>query len=73
MVVMKKELTGRRQEKIRVRLIPIWLRLVIMAVLIFISLMSGAVVGYGMLGKGNMGDVFKISTWTHINDLVNKE
>jgi hypothetical protein len=34
--------------------------------------MTGAVVGYGMLGGGEIAEVFKESTWTHILDLVEK-
>ncbi|MDQ0200826.1 DNA-directed RNA polymerase subunit beta [Neobacillus ginsengisoli] len=62
-----------KKERPRVRLIPIWLRIVILVVLIFGCALSGAVVGYGMLGNGRVADVFKASTWTHIRDLVKKE
>lgn len=58
---------------VRVRLIPIWLRLVILVVLIIVCVVSGAAVGYSMLGNGKLVDVFKQSTWTHIRDLVEKE
>lgn len=60
-------------QPVRVRLIPIWLRLVILVVLIFVCVVSGAAVGYSMLGNGKLVDVFKQSTWTHIRDLVEKE
>ncbi|MFZ7946779.1 DNA-directed RNA polymerase subunit beta [Neobacillus sp. 19] len=59
--------------RVRIRLIPIWLRLLLLVVLIFASVTSGAAVGYGMLGGGKMADVFKQSTWTHILDLVGKK
>lgn len=59
--------------RIRVRLIPIWLRLVLLAVLIVVSVTAGALVGYSGLGGGKAVDVFKLSTWTHIRDLVEKE
>ncbi|MCH6267428.1 DNA-directed RNA polymerase subunit beta [Neobacillus citreus] len=59
--------------RIRVRLIPIWLRLVLLVVFVFVSLVAGAAVGYGILGGGNAADVFKQSTWTHIQDLVDKK
>ncbi|PLS17759.1 DNA-directed RNA polymerase subunit beta [Bacillus sp. M6-12] len=58
---------------IRVRLIPIWLRLIIVVFLIAISLAAGAVVGYSVFGDGKPADVFKKSTWEHIVELVNKE
>lgn len=62
-----------RNRRIRVRLIPIWLRIIIIAVLIFLSVIAGAAVGYGVLGSGNVKDIFAKSTWTHITDLVEKE
>ena len=61
------------KKQVRVRLIPIWLRLLLLVVCIFISLAAGAAVGYGMLGNGKTMDVFKLSTWTHIHDLVVKK
>ncbi|MCM3729634.1 DNA-directed RNA polymerase subunit beta [Neobacillus cucumis] len=61
------------QKRVRIRLIPVWLRLVLLLVSVFICVTAGAAVGYGMLGGGNVGDVFKESTWTHIIDLVDKK
>ncbi|MEH7545910.1 MULTISPECIES: DNA-directed RNA polymerase subunit beta [Bacillaceae] len=60
-------------KRVRIRLIPIWLRLVLLVVSVFICVTAGAAVGYGMLGGGDVGDVFKGSTWTHIMDLVDKK
>ncbi|MDE5053812.1 DNA-directed RNA polymerase subunit beta [Niallia taxi] len=57
----------------RVRMIPIWLRLIIVIALIFVSLTAGAVIGYSVIGNGKAGDTFKKDTWTHIIDLVDKE
>ena len=74
---LKKERTSmaenRRNRRIRVRMIPIWLRIIIVAVLIFISGLAGAAFGYGVMGGGNAKDIFQKSTWTHIVDLVEKE
>ncbi|MGG3739256.1 DNA-directed RNA polymerase subunit beta [Aeribacillus pallidus] len=67
------EPSSRTKKRVRVRLIPIWLRLIIVVVLTFVSLVVGAVVGYGVIGDGKPSDTFKKSTWTHIIDLVNKE
>ena len=64
---------GGKNKRIRIRLIPIWLRLLILVVLIFVSLVAGAAVGYGMLGDGKVADIFKSSTWSHIRDLVEKK
>ncbi|MEH7119918.1 DNA-directed RNA polymerase subunit beta [Neobacillus vireti] len=60
-------------KRVRIRLIPIWLRLVLLLISIFICVMAGAAVGYGVLGGGNVADVFTESTWTHIIDLVDKK
>ena len=57
----------------RVRLIPIWLRIVITILLIVSSLTVGTMVGYSVIGSGKVSDALKQSTWTHIGDLVNKE
>ncbi|WP_108668891.1 DNA-directed RNA polymerase subunit beta [Peribacillus acanthi] len=57
---------------VRIRLIPIWLRLIIGTILIALALLAGAYVGYSMFGDGDAKDVFKKETWTHIIDLVNK-
>nr|WP_174734365.1 DNA-directed RNA polymerase subunit beta [Mesobacillus harenae] len=61
------------KKRIRVRLIPIWLRIIIVVVLIALSLMLGVFVGYGMIGGGNPADAFDKSTWTHILDFLKKE
>ena len=61
----------RSKKMIRVRMFPIWLRLVIVMSLIIVSLVVGAMVGYSVIGDGKALDVFKKSTWTHIGDMVN--
>ena len=61
------------ENKIRIRLIPIWLRVIIIIGLIFVSMTLGAAIGYGVLGDGKVSDVFKPSTWTHLIDLVHVE
>ena len=60
------------KQRIRVRLLPIWLRLIIVAALIVVMVIVGALIGYSVIGGGHPLDVFKVSTWTHIVDLVNK-
>jgi hypothetical protein len=57
----------------RVRLIPVWLRLVIVVVLIVISTVTGAMIGYGVIGDGKPLDALKPSTWQHIIDIVKKD
>lgn len=62
-----------KQQRLRRRLIPIWLRLVIVLCLITISTLAGAMVGYGVIGEGNAWDALKPSTWQHIIDLIEKQ
>ncbi|MDQ1000271.1 hypothetical protein QFZ28_000671 [Neobacillus niacini] len=60
-------------KRIRIRLIPIWLRILLLVIFTGVFMAAGAAVGYGVLGDGNPGDVLKASTWTHIIDLVEKK
>lgn len=61
------------KKRIRIRLVPIWLRIVLLVVFTGVFLLAGAAIGYGVLGNGSAGDVLKGSTWTHIIDLVEKK
>ncbi|MCU9613276.1 DNA-directed RNA polymerase subunit beta [Caldibacillus lycopersici] len=61
-----------KPKKLRVRLIPIWLRVVIVLVLIIVFFIIGSMIGYGIIGDGNPMDVLKKGTWTHIIDIVNE-
>jgi hypothetical protein len=65
--------TTRFRKRNRRRLIPIWLRLVIVAGLIVVSTVTGAMIGYGVIGDGKPLDVLKPSTWQHIVDIVKKD
>ncbi|MCJ7840588.1 DNA-directed RNA polymerase subunit beta [Lederbergia sp. NSJ-179] len=74
----KREKQARTEEKsskrrVRIRLIPIWLRLILLIVFLAASLASGLMIGYGVIGDGKPKDVFKEKTWTHIIDLVIKD
>lgn len=64
--------TDNEKKRYRIRLIPIWARILIILVLILIFFFIGAMIGYGGIGDGNPFDVFKISTWTHMIDIVKK-
>ncbi|WP_210364468.1 DNA-directed RNA polymerase subunit beta [Bacillus sp. REN3] len=71
---VKEEKQSREKKKrIRVRLIPIWLRIIIVILLLGASIVLGAMFGYAVMGGGKAKDVFEKSTWTHIIDLVDKE
>lgn len=76
-VIARAERIKKSQEKelaetrpIKKRLIPIWLRLLIVAVLLVLSMIAGMIVGYGVIGDGKPMDALKISTWEHLVDLV---
>ncbi|MDF2536431.1 MAG: hydroxymyristoyl-ACP dehydratase [Bacillales bacterium] len=68
----KRNLTNDGRFSVRLRLIPIWLRLVIIVVVSVIAAFVGAYFGYVILGDGKSSEVFSQSTWQHIFDLVNK-
>lgn len=55
---------------IRIRLLPIWLRIILVILLTAGSLVVGVMVGYGVLGDGKPQDALEKATWTHIIDLV---
>ncbi|MBD3110208.1 DNA-directed RNA polymerase subunit beta [Bacillus sp. AGMB 02131] len=59
--------------KIRIRLVPIWLRIIAVIAFVMLAFTIGSMIGYGVLGDGNPTDVLQKSTWTSITDLVNKD
>ncbi|WP_335871195.1 DNA-directed RNA polymerase subunit beta [Bacillus sp. 2205SS5-2] len=61
------------KKSVRIRLIPIWLRVIIVTLLVTASLAGGLMVGYGYLGDGKPTDVFHKSTWTHIGEIVTSD
>lgn len=62
-----------KPKKIRIRLIPIWLRIVLVLLAIVLALVIGAIIGYSVMGSGSPSEVFQKETWTHILDLVRKD
>jgi uncharacterized membrane protein len=71
----KEQDTNEQKDKtrIRIRLIPIWVRVLLVLIFMVISTIVGLVVGYGIIGNGNPQDALDKSTWQHIIDLVEKE
>lgn len=67
------EIDNDEQQKrfIRIRLIPIWLRIVLLLLLFIIVTAIGIVFGYSVIGEGEAGDALKWSTWKHILDIMN--
>ncbi|MFI8687667.1 DNA-directed RNA polymerase subunit beta [Rossellomorea sp. NPDC077527] len=57
---------------VRVRMLPIWLRILLFILLLAGSLALGAVIGFAGIGDGKAADVFKAETWQHIIDIVVK-
>ncbi|MBN8235019.1 DNA-directed RNA polymerase subunit beta [Halobacillus kuroshimensis] len=62
----EKNLQGRR------RILPIWLRIILVVLFSAAALIIGLMVGYGVLGDGNPMDALKLDTWKHILDIVMK-
>ncbi|MHC0036483.1 DNA-directed RNA polymerase subunit beta [Pseudoneobacillus sp. C159] len=62
-----------KRKKIRVRLIPVWVKVVIVLVLTALSVLAGLLVGYGVIGNGRPFDALQTETWTHILDMINKK
>lgn len=58
-------------KRVRIRLIPIWLRIIIVIILLALAIILGAMFGYAVIGEGEASDVFKKETWQHIFDIMN--
>jgi len=56
---------------VQIRLIPIWLRVVLVLVLVVVAAVLGAIFGYSVIGQGQAMDIFKTETWQHIFDIMN--
>ena len=55
---------------VQIRLFPIWLRVIIIIVLLFVAVFAGLTVGYSVLGDGQSSEVLKWSTWQHLIDII---
>lgn len=68
----KREDTGEPKKTlwVQIRIIPIWLRLILIILLIAIVAVIGLQIGYSYIGDGNPEDVLKRTTWTHIIDII---
>ncbi|KOS66763.1 DNA-directed RNA polymerase subunit beta [Lysinibacillus contaminans] len=70
----KKDRSNQEQQEVRwvqIRLIPIWLRVVLVLLLVVGTAVVGAMVGYSVIGEGKAMDVLKPGTWQHIFDIMN--
>lgn len=60
----------KKRKKERIRLIPIWLRLVIVILLCGLSLVTGLMFGYGVIGNGTPTEILQRETWEHIVNII---
>ncbi|WP_301107077.1 DNA-directed RNA polymerase subunit beta [Sporosarcina sp.] len=67
----KQEVPVSELKWVRIRMFPIWLRLLIVFVLMIVAAVLGALLGFSVLGDGSAGDVFRKETWQHIFDIMN--
>ncbi|WP_017798175.1 DNA-directed RNA polymerase subunit beta [Oceanobacillus kimchii] len=56
----------------RIRVFPIWLRIIVISILCVAALVIGLMVGYGVIGDGSPTEVLKKETWQHIIDIIYK-
>lgn len=55
---------------VRLRLIPIWLRIILVICLLVVATVLGLIFGYSVLGDGDTFDALKWSTWQHMLDII---
>lgn len=55
---------------VRIRLFPIWLRIILILLILAVAMVLGVMVGYGILGDGEPADALKWHTWQHIIDIM---
>lgn len=66
----KKDKRSERQEAqkqpVKVRLFPVWLRLLIVLFLLFASVITGLVLGYSVVGDGEEFRILRWETWQEL-------
>lgn len=60
----------KREKKGRIRLIPVWLKVIVAIGLFTLSLALGLMFGYGIIGDGEPRDALDLDTWYRIYDLI---
>lgn len=65
------ETSGKRRLWVQIRILPIWLRVILVLLLLVGAAILGSMIGYGYVGDGTPSDVLKKETWTHIVDIIN--
>lgn len=55
---------------VQLRLIPIWLRIILVLLLFLVAAVVGLNVGYSIIGDGASSGALKWDTWQHILDIM---
>lgn len=67
----KEENNSKKQKnELNYRLIPIWLRIVIVLILLLLATIVGLIIGYSGIGDGKLLDSLKWGTYQHILDII---
>ncbi|PSL40640.1 DNA-directed RNA polymerase subunit beta [Planomicrobium soli] len=66
----KTEATSDSSKWVRIRLFPIWLRILIVLAILAVAMVLGVMIGYGVIGDGEPADALKWRTWQHIIDIM---
>ncbi|MCT8140137.1 DNA-directed RNA polymerase subunit beta [Anaerobacillus sp. CMMVII] len=69
----QKEAKKKRKKRKPIRLIPIWVRLIIVLLIFAASLVLGAMFGYGIVGDGEPKDVLGKGPWLKIHEIIYKD
>ena len=66
----KKETTTRKIFWVQIRIIPIWLRIILVLLLFSAACAVGLIIGFAYMGDGNPADALKKETWIHIINII---
>ncbi|REB08495.1 DNA-directed RNA polymerase subunit beta [Sporosarcina sp. BI001-red] len=55
---------------VQVRILPIYVRVILVIVLLIVASVVGALIGYSILGDGTASGIFQKDTWAHIFDIM---
>lgn len=58
---------------VQIRMVPIWLRILIVMVLLLAAVMVGVTIGYSSIGGGDSADALKWSTWQNLLKIIKGE
>ena len=55
---------------VQLRLLPIWLRIILVTVLFICAGTIGITIGYSVVGGGDSADALQWGTWQHLLDIM---